>query len=104
MTVEQQLQYLIDNMVTKNDIQEFEQSLTKIINERISKSEKLLLDEMGRQFNYFDKEISKSNSILQILSEEINTTRYSNETVERLLQEVLELRARIEKLENNKIA
>lgn len=104
MTVEQQLQYLIDNMVTKNDIQEFEQSFTKIINERISKSEKLLLDEMGRQFNYFDKEISKSNSILQILSEEINTTRYSNETVERLLQEVLELRARIEKLENNKIA
>lgn len=104
MTVEQQLQYLIDNMVTKNDIQEFEQSFTKIINERISKSEKLLLDEMGRQFNYFDKEISKSNSTLQILSEEINTTRYSNETVERLLQEVLELRARIEKLENNKIA
>lgn len=85
MTVEQQLQYIIENMATKDDIANM---ATK---DDIYNSEKLLLSEMDRLHNIYTKKFDKITERLDRMQEEINATRYSNETVELLLRKVTEL-------------
>ena len=93
MTVEQQLQYIIENMVTKVDLDDM---ATK---DDLLSSEKLLLNEMDRLFGYNSQKIEKIIERLDIMQIEINATRFSNETVDILHKKVTELEKRIAELE-----
>lgn len=84
MTDSEKLDWIIEHMATKADI---------------SKSEKMLLDETARLHNFTSQKIDKVNDRLELMQTEINTTRYSNETVELLLKKVTELEKRLQELE-----
>ena len=111
MTVEQQLQYIIENMATKDDIanmatkDDIANMATKddIANmatkDDIYNSEKLLLNEMERLHNIYTKKFDRLSERMDIIQNEINATRYSNETVEILIKKVTELEKRIAELE-----
>ena len=83
----------IKNMASKDDIKNMASK------DDMHGSEKLLLDEMERLHKFTDQKIDKINDRLEIMQNEINTTRYSNETVEILLKKVNELERRIADLE-----
>lgn len=73
-----------NNMVTKKDL--------KV-------SENMIFSEMDRLYNISVQQFDKINNKLEIMQSEINTTRYSNETVELLLRKVTELEKRISDIE-----
>lgn len=111
MTVEQQLQYIIENMVTKVDLDDMatkddimnmatkDDIMNMATKDDLLSSEKLLLNEMDRLFGYNSQKIDKIIERLDIMQVEINATRYSNETVDILFKKVTELEKRIAELE-----
>lgn len=102
MTVEQQLQYIIENMATKDDIANMatkDDIANMATKDDIYNSEKLLLNEMERLHNIYTKKFDRLSERMDIMQNEINATRYSNETVEILIKKVTELEKRIAELE-----
>lgn len=74
------------------------QAIANLIDSRADKTEKLLLDEMGRVQTYLDKQISKVQKNMEELQQYYRITRLENDNTALLLKMIETLQKDVEEL------
>lgn len=100
MTVDEKLDFLIANMATKEDIKDM--ATKSDLKEMVAKSdlrvENMVFGELDSTEERINKKFDSINEILKKIREDINATRYSNQTVELLLKRQDKLEEELQEL------
>ena len=101
MTVDEKLDFLIANMATKEDIKDM--ATKSDLKEMVAKSDlrvktNMVFGELDSTEERINKKFDSINEILKKIREDINATRYSNQTVELLLKRQDKLEEELQEL------
>lgn len=86
-------------MLSQDDIKRLKEMMESVIDERLSKTENFMLDEIGRTQVYLENKISKVQKNLEELNQYYRITKLENDNTALLLKMIDELSKRVEELE-----
>ena len=86
-------------MLGQDDIKILKGMMESVIDERLSKTENFMLDEIGRTQVYLENKINKVQKNLEELNQYYRITKLENDNTVLLLKMIDELSKRVEELE-----
>lgn len=86
-------------MLGQDDIKILKGMMESVIDERLSKTENFMLDEIGRTQVYLENKINKVQKNLEELNQYYRITKLENDNTALLLKMIDELSKRVEELE-----
>ena len=86
-------------MLGQDDIKILKGMMESVIDERLSKTENFMLDEIGRTQVYLENKINKVQKNLEELNQYYRITKLENDNTTLLLKMIDELSKRVEELE-----
>ena len=86
-------------MLGQDDIKLLKGMMESVIDERLSKTENFMLDEIGRTQVYLENKINKVQKNLEELNQYYRITKLENDNTALLLKMIDELSKRVEELE-----
>lgn len=86
-------------MLDQKDIEMIRQVVREEVDERVSKTEDSLLDEIGRTQTYLEKQITEVKKNMEELSQYYRITKLESDNTALLLKMIEQLNRRVEELE-----
>ncbi len=87
-------------MLNQNDINLLKNMMETVIDERLSKTEDFILDEVGRTQTYLENKIDQVQKNIDELNQYYRITKLEHDNTTLLLKIIDELTKRVEELEN----
>ena len=87
-------------MLNQNDINLLKNMMETVIDERLSKTEDFILDEVGRTQTYLENKIDQVQKNIDELNQYYRITKLEHDNTTLLLKIIDELSKRVEELEN----
>ncbi len=87
-------------MLNQNDINLLKNMMESVIDDRLSKTEDFILDEIGRTQTYLENKIDQVQKNIEELNQYYRITKLENDNTTLLLKIIDELTKRVEELEN----
>ena len=87
-------------MLNQNDINLLKNMMETVIDERLSKTEDFILDEVGRTQTYLENKIDQVQKNIDELNQYYRITKLEHDNTTLLLKIIDELSKRVEDLEN----
>ena len=87
-------------MLNQNDINLLKNMMETVIDERLSKTEDFILDEVGRTQTYLENQIDQVQKNIDELNQYYRITKLEHDNTTLLLKIIDELSKRVEELEN----